>query len=265
MDNNKAIRISDLSLHFRSAKTEDKTVFKNFDLDIQANSFVSIVGASGCGKSSLLRLISGLQAPSAGSINTGNGTERKCAFVFQKPTLLPWLTAIENVLFPLKHKNGKLREHEYEKARELFKLIQLTGYENAYPDILSGGMQQRVSIARALIQQPDILLMDEPFSALDALIREKLGFDLLSLFADRNQTVLFVTHSISEAVLLSDRIIVLGSSPAGLIDDIGVSLPYPRTQKTLMETDYIDLTRRLRAHFYEEADPGSETSMGALG
>ena len=198
--------------------------------------FVAVLGPSGCGKSTLLRLTSGLLKPTSGSVKVFglevNGPRDDIGIVFQKPTLLPWANTLDNVLFPLRHRGGHVSKAEREQAMDLLNMVGLDGFEARLPNELSGGMQQRVGIARALLMDPDILLMDEPFSALDALTREDMGFELLRIWQERPKTVLFITHSISEAVLLADRVIVMTDRPGAVLEDLTVPLERPRTLET---------------------------------
>jgi NitT/TauT family transport system ATP-binding protein len=216
--------------------------------------FVSVLGPSGCGKSTLLRLIAGLVRPTSGSIeiNDLQVTEPRddVGIVFQKPTLLPWLSALDNIIFPLKHKYGRVSAEEKDKARELLRIVGLTDFMQSMPDQLSGGMQQRVSIARALLLDPYILLMDEPFSALDALTRDQMSFELLDIIKQRPKTVVFITHSITEAVLLSDRIVVMSDRPGTVREILTVDLPRPRNLDTLSHPRYNDLTDHIRRSLF---------------
>jgi NitT/TauT family transport system ATP-binding protein len=216
--------------------------------------FVSVLGPSGCGKSTLLRLIAGLVRPTSGSIeiNDLQVTEPRddVGIVFQKPTLLPWLSALDNIIFPLKHKYGRVSAEEKDKARELLRIVGLTDFMQSMPDQLSGGMQQRVSIARALLLDPYILLMDEPFSALDALTRDQMSFELLDIIKQRPKTVVFITHSITEAVLLSDRIVVMSDRPGKVREILTVDLPRPRNLDTLSHPQYNDLTDHIRRSLF---------------
>lgn len=228
---------------------------QNIDLDIHRHEFVAVVGPSGCGKSTLLRMVSGLLIPSHGEVSVFNRrvTEPRddVGIVFQKPNLLPWLTVKKNVLFPLKHKYGHVSPDDKKRADELLEMTGLSAFADKMPDELSGGMQQRVGIVRALLLNPDILLMDEPFSALDALTREQIGFDLLKIWSDHPKTVLFITHSISEAVLLADRILVMSKRPGSVLDLIDVDLPRPRSAKTINTPRFSELTDIIRGHIYE--------------
>ena len=225
------------------------------DLDIRRHEFVAVVGPSGCGKSTLLRMSAGLLTPSEGEVSVlglpVTGPRDDVGIVFQKPTLLPWLTVRKNVLFPLKHKYGRYGREDEKHADELLAMAGLDGFASNMPDELSGGMQQRVGIVRALLLNPDILLMDEPFSALDAMTREQIGFDLLKIWQENPKTVLFITHSIAEAALLADRVLVMSKAPGTVLEVMEVDLPRPRTTRTIAEPRFGQLTDRLRKHVYE--------------
>ena len=228
---------------------------QQIDLEIHRHEFVAVVGPSGCGKSTLLRMVSGLLIPSEGKVSVFDHpvTEPRddVGIVFQKPTLLPWLSVRKNVLFPLKHKYGFYSDADEKRADELLAMAGLAQFAERMPDELSGGMQQRVGIVRALLLNPDILLMDEPFSALDAMTREQIGFDLLKIWSEYPKTVLFITHSISEAVLLADRVLVMSQRPGTVLDLIEVDLPRPRTTDTIQTPRFAELTARIRKHIYE--------------
>tara|TARA_A100001391_G_C5037744_1_gene270043 strand:- start:478 stop:1230 length:753 start_codon:yes stop_codon:yes gene_type:complete len=228
---------------------------QGIDLDIHRHEFVAVVGPSGCGKSTLLRMVSGLLIPSDSEVSVFgkqvNGPRDDVGIVFQKPTLLPWLTVRKNVLFPLKHKFGRYGAADEKRADELLAMAGLEAFAEKMPDELSGGMQQRVGIVRALLLNPDILLMDEPFSALDAMTREQIGFDLLKIWDENPKTVLFITHSISEAVLLADRVLVMSKRPGSVLDLIEVDLPRPRSADTIKQPRFSELTDRIRKHIYE--------------
>ncbi len=199
--------------------------------DVYPGEFVSIVGPSGCGKTTLLKILAGLLAKSAGEIKVDEerfDITREVGFVFQKPLLLHWRKVLDNVLLPveiLRMDRASVRK----RAEELLDLVGLKGFENSYPNELSGGMQQRVSIARALIHDPKLLLMDEPFGALDAITRERMNLELLRIWQEAKKTILFVTHGINEAVFLSDRVIVLSSRPSRMVRALDIRLPRPRT------------------------------------
>jgi NitT/TauT family transport system ATP-binding protein len=206
-------------------------VLEGVSFSIQPQEFVCIVGPSGCGKSTLLRLLDGLLRPSSGEIifegKPLQGPKQRIGFVFQEANLMPWRTTIENIILPLELK-GLPREVFFERAQSMIELVGLKSFEAMYPRDLSGGMAQRVAIARALISEPDVLLLDEPFGALDALTRERMGSELIRVWKARKVTVLMVTHSIDEAVLLSDRVLVLSRRPASVCLNLPISLPRPR-------------------------------------
>ncbi len=211
---------------------------REVNLDLNTGEFISLLGPSGCGKSTLLRMISGLGAPSAGGIlwPNGNSTGSRSSagahdlgFVFQEPTLMPWATALGNVVIPLTLK-GVAKPEAEARAREMLASVGLGSFETSYPRELSGGMKMRVSIARGLVTRPKILLMDEPFAALDEITRHKLNDDLLRLWEAQRFTAVFVTHSIYESVYLSQRIVVMAARPGRIIADLAVDEPYPRDE-----------------------------------
>ncbi len=237
--------------------------------DIHRHEFVAVVGPSGCGKSTLLRLLSGLLTPTEGSVEVFNQPVTQprddVGIVFQKPTLLPWKSVIDNVLFPLHHKYGKVTEKDRAYAKQLIDTVGLSEFMDRLPDQLSGGMQQRVGIARALLLDPDILIMDEPFSALDALTREEMGFELLRIWEDKPKTVLFITHSISEAVLLADKVLVMSARPGRLLEQMDIDLPRPRSLDTMQIPAFSDYTRRIRSHIYgRSAQPQTQPQSQAV-
>jgi NitT/TauT family transport system ATP-binding protein len=206
---------------------------ENIDLEVPDSQFVAIVGPSGCGKSTLLSLVAGLRPPSKGTLlcdgeRITRPVPRKIGMIFQEANLLPWLTAVDNVAFPLKLR-GEPKIERRAAAKDMLALTGLTGFEDKLPHQLSGGMKQRVAIARAFANDPEILLMDEPFAALDEQTRMLLGDELLRIWSETRKTVLFVTHSLNEAVYLADRIIVLSARPGRIVDDVAVDLPRPRT------------------------------------
>lgn len=217
------------SLHQVSKAFPNGTVaLQNINLAVNRGEFVSLVGPSGCGKSTILKLISGLGEPSAGKIRWHlKLPQRNLAFVFQDAALMPWATVMDNVHLPLKLKGKSLGSSRLAIA-EALQMVQLSGVEGRYPRQLSGGMRMRVSIARALVTQPNILLMDEPFGALDEMTRSRLNSDLLDLWEQQHWTVVFVTHNIYEAVYLSSRVVVLAAHPGQVVADIAINAPYPR-------------------------------------
>jgi NitT/TauT family transport system ATP-binding protein len=222
----------------------------NVSFNLVENSFVSIVGPSGCGKSTLLRMATGLVQPSQGKIFVrGQPVDRPIhdvGMVFQSPVLLPWRTTLSNILFVAEMGGKRVAEHR-ERAQELMDLAGLAGFENSYPHELSGGMQQRASICRAMLLKPPLILMDEPFGALDVITRERMGFALQTLWDESRNMVLFVTHSISEAVLLSDTVIVMTPRPGRIRDVIAIDLPRPRRSETLLDRHFLELSARVRA------------------
>jgi NitT/TauT family transport system ATP-binding protein len=199
--------------------------------DVYPEEFVTIVGPSGCGKTTLLKIIAGLTEKSEGEIAVDRGSfdpSREVGFVFQKSLLLNWRRVLDNILLPIEIL--KLDRKEYlPKARDLLALVGLEGFERSYPNELSGGMQQRVSLARALIHDPKLILMDEPFGALDAITREKMNLELVRIWAESKKTVIFITHDINEAVFLSDRVVVLSARPSRMLEALDIDLPRPRT------------------------------------
>jgi len=230
-------------------------------LDMEHGQFISIVGPSGCGKTTLLRLLAGLIRPSSGVITIGGVAvtepRREVGFVFQRAVLLPWKSVIDNILLPVKLSHGDRRVAEA-KAKALLGLVQLSGFGEVFPGHLSGGMQQRVAICRALMLDPGVLLMDEPFGALDALTREQMGVELLNMWATIGTTVVFVTHSIPEAVFLSDRVLVMSPRPGQIIGDIQIDLPRPRNSELLSSPELARIAGELRSMVAEgERQPTS--------
>ena len=222
---------------------------KNVSLTVDEREFITIVGPSGCGKSTLLRLVSGLIKPTSGTV-TINGSSVKeprqdTGIVFQTPVLLPWATILDNILFPLKILDQDI-ETGIEKAHYLLQMVGLKGFEAKYPRELSGGMQQRAAICRSLIHNPNVLLMDEPFGALDALTREEMALEVLRIWTDEPKTILFVTHSITEAVLLADRVLVMSARPGRIAEIIDINLPRPRTFEIEAEHEYQHAAQRIR-------------------
>lgn len=224
------------------------TAFKNLSLDITTGSFTSILGPSGCGKSTLLRVIAKLTEPTAGSLDWNLGADKKnqIGFVFQEATLMPWASLLKNLHLPLELTNTSPSEIA-ERTKPILDLVGLTGFENAYPRELSGGMKMRASIARALITNPTLLLMDEPFAALDEITREKLNDDLIEIWQRQKCSIVFVTHSVYESVYLSDRIVVLSDRPGQIVADNMIDAPYPRGQDFRLSTDYAEYCRQVSA------------------
>ncbi len=249
------IRLSRVDQTFARRGTRPVKALSDVSFSIARHEFVAVLGPSGCGKSTLLRLIAGLIKPSLGTVEIYGQpvTEPRdeIGIVFQRPTLLPWFNVLENVTFPMRHKYGRVTGQELKRGRELLDLVGLGDFHLKRVDELSGGMQQRVGIARALLLDPDILLMDEPFSALDALTREEMSFELLRIWTERPKTVLFITHSIPEALLLADRIIIMTPRPGGIQEELAVPLGRPRTIDTLSEPLYHELATHIRRGLFK--------------
>ncbi len=219
------------------------TALQNISFDVGEEEFITIVGPSGCGKSTLLKLLVGLMPLTDGEIfiegNRVTEPYQDVGMVFQAPILMPWRTVTENIMYPIEILN--LRDKNYKEiTSDLIKLTGLEGFDKHKPRQLSGGMQQRVSICRALVYDPLLLLMDEPFGALDAMTREDMGFELLRIWQERKKTILFVTHSISEAVLLADRVVVFTPRPGQIADIIDVKLPRPRDAEMEFSPEFRD-------------------------
>ncbi len=233
-----------------------RAVLADVSLDVAAGEFVAILGPSGGGKSTLLRLIAGLLKPSAGEVRVAGepvrGPRRDVGMVFQKPTLLPWRTALDNVLLPAGFRRGA-SPAERARAEELLVAVGLPDAAGLYPAALSGGMAQRVGLARMLLHDPDLLLLDEPFAALDAMTRERMALVLQDLWLARPRAAVFVTHSIPEALLLADRVLVLSGRPARVQADWRVELPRPRRPETMAGAEFNQLALALRRVFDEAA------------
>jgi NitT/TauT family transport system ATP-binding protein len=228
----------------------------DLDLAVGEHEFVSLLGPSGCGKSTALRLIAGLGEVSAGKIVWADAgaharrVRRDIGFVFQEPTLMPWATVWSNVYLPLRLE-GTARRAAAAKVEAALAMVGLTGFEQAYPRELSGGMKMRVSIARALITEPRLLLMDEPFAALDEITRFRLNDDLLRLWQAQSWTVVFVTHSVYESVYLSSRIAVMAPRPGRIVGEVVIDVPYPRDEAFRTSSSYNDYCRRVSAMLHE--------------
>jgi NitT/TauT family transport system ATP-binding protein len=208
------------------------------EMAIGQGDFVSLLGPSGCGKSTVLRMVAGLIAPTTGRIEmAGGGKTGDVGFVFQEPTLMPWSTSLKNVMLPLRLA-GVNRGEAADRAAAALGSVGLAGFEKAYPRALSGGMKMRVSIARALVTKPRLLLMDEPFAALDEITRHRLNNDLLTLWQAERFTAIFVTHSVFESVYLSRRIVVMAARPGRVVEDLAVDAPYPRGEEYRTSADY---------------------------
>jgi len=237
------LRIDQLSRWFETRTGEVVEALRGISLDIEEGEFVSIVGASGCGKTTLLRIVDGLIAPSAGQVLlngrriAGPGPDR--SFVFQQDSLFPWRTVMDNVLFGLEVQ-GRLNGQARQVAEEMVHLVGLDGFERAYPHELSGGMRQRVNLARALAVDPEVLLMDEPFASLDAQTREIMQSELLRIWNARRKTVLFITHQIDEAIYLADRAIIFTVRPGRVRETLSIDLPRPRSLDVKLSPAFVN-------------------------
>jgi NitT/TauT family transport system ATP-binding protein len=242
------IRLRGVKKIYRRGKQEHLAV-SDATFDVMPGELVSMVGPSGCGKSTLLKILAGLHPHDGGELKMGSASHgfdpaRDVGMVFQAPLLLKWRRILENVLLPAEIL-GIEKEKAKKRAKELLDLVGLTGYEEKYPYELSGGMQQRAAIARALVHDPKLVLMDEPFGALDALTREKMNLELLRIWKEAGKTIVFVTHGISEAVFLGTRVVVLTAGPAKMADNFTIELPYPRTLDMKTNERFGEYTRRI--------------------
>lgn len=245
-----SVRVSAVSQIFHGRKSAPVTALGEVDLAVEGREFVTILGPSGCGKTTLLNLVAGFETPTSGEIRadeklvTGPGSDR--AVVFQQAALYPWLTVRENIALGLKFRDG--RHADYARVDELIEAMGLAGFEKHSPHQLSGGMAQRVAIARALVIEPSVLLMDEPFGALDAQTRAAMQLFVTNLWEKIPVTVLFVTHDIDEAIILADRVIVMAPRPGRVVADIKVDLARPRTRRESVEPEYVEVRRQILEH-----------------
>jgi NitT/TauT family transport system ATP-binding protein len=241
----------DIEVTFRS-RQGNVTALDHFEAVMAEGEFLAVLGPSGCGKSTLLRLISGLIVPSRGAVALRGtpitGPRPDVGMVFQQATLLPWRNVTDNVLLPIETLKRDMR-HGRETAERLIRLVGLEKFARHYPHELSGGMQQRVGIARGLVHDPGLLLMDEPFAALDAMTREHMMIELQRIWVATAKSIVFITHSIPEAVFLADRILVLSARPGRVISDIRVDIPRPRTLDAMSSPFFGELCRELRSLF----------------
>jgi len=247
------LEIRDLGVVY-GARRGDIKALEGLTLSVREREFVTVLGPSGCGKSTLLSIASGLLKPSGGEVRIDGspvqGPRSDVGIVFQQPTLLPWKSVLENILVPIAA-TRRVGPADLERAQSLIRLVRLDGFERHYPHELSGGMQQRVGIARGFMHDPSLLLMDEPFAALDAMTREHMMDELQSMWMGTGKSVLFITHSIQEAVYLSDRVLLMSPRPGRVVQDVVVDLPRPRTIDTLASPIYVEICNRLRRHFLE--------------
>jgi NitT/TauT family transport system ATP-binding protein len=241
---------------FASQDGNRVVALEEVSFEVAQGAFVTIVGPSGCGKSTLLHIMAGVLDRSSGEILLQGqpiaGPRRDVGVVFQEPLLLPWRTVIDNILLPIEVHGLPAAEYRA-KAEELLALTRLEGFGGKYPHELSGGMQQRVSIARALVHDPTILLMDEPFGALDAMTREQMNLDLMKIWRESGKTILLITHSIPEAVLLGDKVVVMSPRPGRIVDQIDIDLPRPRDFEAVATPAFGAYSKRIRDHLFARA------------
>jgi NitT/TauT family transport system ATP-binding protein len=246
-----AVRLSGVEKAFAVKGDAPTVALTGIDLEVGQREFVSLIGPSGCGKSTLLRVVGDLITPTSGTVEVNGKTahqarlDREYGMVFQAPVLFDWRTVEANVRLPLEVTDYPKRKRDA-LVREKLELVELGGFLHHYPHQLSGGMQQRVAIARALALQPSLLLMDEPFGALDEMTRERLNSELLDIWSETGTTVIFVTHSIPEAVFLSARVVVMSPRPGRIAETIDIDLPYPRDDSTREEDGYYELVTEVR-------------------
>ncbi|MEP9379462.1 ABC transporter ATP-binding protein [Aquabacter sp. CN5-332] len=247
---NAIVEFRRLSMEYTTRSGRSVLALDDINADIGENEFVTILGPSGCGKSTLMKIVASVIKPSSGEVffegRPLTAPTARIGMVFQQPILMPWRNILENVLFPIEMMGKSTKAHEAE-ARDLLKLVGLAGFEKAMPYELSGGMQQRAAICRALIYDPKLLLMDEPFAALDAMTREELGIELLRIWSERKKTVMFVTHSIQEGILLADRVIVMTARPGRIATSIKIDLPRPRTMNMVSTHEYGRYAEEIRS------------------
>ena len=246
--------------HINKVYANGTVALQDMNLEIGASQFVSLVGPSSCGKSTALRIIAGLGQMSSGQLEWGQGRTPKLAYVFQEAALMPWATVQDNVRLPLTLAKMPKRE-AMAAVEESIAMVGLQGFEKCYPRELSGGMKMRVSIARALVTKPDVLLMDEPFAALDEMTRSRLNSDLLSLWGQLRWTVIFVTHNIYESVYLSQRVVVMAARPGRVVADVAIAAPYPRDEEFRTSLDYNHYCRDVSQHLAEASLKGSDRDL----
>ena len=256
VETNIEIIMKNIGMTYQTSTNTDVTALTNVTMNIHKGEFVSLLGPSGCGKTTLLRIIADLLVPTTGEITVGGETpkdarlKRKYGIVFQGAVLYDWRTVKKNIMLPLEIMHLPKRDCE-ERAEKMLELVGLKDFAKHYPRQLSGGMQQRVGIARALAIQPEILLLDEPFSALDEFTREKLHEDLLHIWRKTNKTIVFVTHNIQESVFLSDRVCVLSPHPGRISALIDIDLPRPRTMEMKSTLEFTEYVAKIRSSFEE--------------
>ncbi|MBF5028809.1 MULTISPECIES: ABC transporter ATP-binding protein [Micromonospora] len=246
------IEIDGLDKEYRPRKSAPTQALSDINLTVRRGEFISVVGPSGCGKTTLLKILAGLSPKSGGAVRIAGRDVTKplpeVGMVFQAPTLLPWRTIFDNVMVPAEIQRLDPRRHR-ERAQQLLEMVGLNGFEQKYPHELSGGMQQRAGICRALVHDPAVLLMDEPFGALDAMTREYMNVELLRIWQESNQTIVLVTHSIPEAVFLSDRVVVLSPRPGRIAEVMDIDLERPRDLGVMSSDRAGVYVERIRRHF----------------
>ncbi len=258
-----AVRLAGVEKVFPVKDGDPTVALTGIDFEIAQREFISLIGPSGCGKSTLLRVIGDLIEPTAGTVEVNGKTapqareDRDYGMVFQAPVLFDWRTVEANVRLPLEV-IGYPKGQRDALVKEKLELVELSGFEKHYPHQLSGGMQQRVAIARALALQPALLLMDEPFGALDEMTRERLNSELLDIWSETGTTVIFVTHSIPEAVFLSSRVVVMSPRPGRIAETIDIDLPYPRSEETREADRYYALVTEVREALRGRPDGGAD-------
>jgi NitT/TauT family transport system ATP-binding protein len=246
------ISVHDLAKTYRSRREGTVRALDPVNFTIRSGEFICLVGPSGCGKSTLLKMLAGIVTPSSGRITVADAAGATAAnatgLVFQAPVLLPWRTVLQNTMLPADVLDMDRAAAE-RRARQLLAMVGLEGFESSYPMELSGGMQQRCSITRALLHDPPILLMDEPFGALDAMTRDTMNLELQRIWAESGKTVFLITHSIPEAVFLADRVFVMSARPGRIVDEVAVALPRPRTLDTMAAPEFAAAVRCIRMQF----------------
>ncbi len=246
------IEVRELNRRYATRGGDEVIALRDVNFDISAREFVTVVGPSGCGKTTLLRILAGTLKRSSGSVKLAGraieGPSRDVGVVFQSPVLLPWRTVMSNMLLPVEIQRRD-RATFVGRARKYIEMAGLSGFENRYPGELSGGMQQRVGIGRALVHDPSLLLMDEPFGALDAMTRDTMNLELLRIWGESQKTVMLVTHSITEAVFLADRVFVMSPRPGRISEIVTVDLPRPRALDMINSAAFGAHVRAIRKHF----------------
>ncbi|MEN3931694.1 ABC transporter ATP-binding protein [Microvirga sp. W0021] len=246
------IQIRKLSKNYSTKGGDITAALSLVDLDVAPGEFVALVGPSGCGKTTLLKILAGLVGEYRGEVLLNGKPVRKpsseVGFVFQEPTLLPWRTILENILLPVELVNLDMKVYR-DRALDLMAMTGLAGFENKYPKELSGGMRQRAGICRALVRDPKVLLMDEPFGSLDAMTREFMNEELQRIWLDSGKTILFVTHSIPEAVFLADRVVIMSPRPGKISEIVPVNLPRPRQLSDMAHESTGEIMSHIRSHF----------------